>query len=219
MLQGRTASWTHDSRSSSASTSGRAAIMPARLIPPGTSCSTTSRRTSPRLRELFTSCRTGEVLMVVDQPGTIGRMPIAVARDVGCSVAYLPGLACGRPQASHPGQVKDRRGTRSSLLTRPDHAPHPPTGRPRQRRPLRSEGARWLRRGPRPRDHAGAEPDPVSAHADSSALERVFVGGTLSTGLVLDLLEKFGGRPGSRVRGRSRVLVRPDPFRAATPKC
>ncbi|MCT2262960.1 IS110 family transposase, partial [Brachybacterium muris] len=47
-----------------------------------------------KLRELFTQLQNhGEVLMVVDQPNTIGALPIAVARDCGCAVAYLPGLA------------------------------------------------------------------------------------------------------------------------------
>lgn len=37
-----------------------------------------------RLRELFIDLQAhGEVLMVVDQPATIGALPIAVARDVG----------------------------------------------------------------------------------------------------------------------------------------
>ena len=45
-------------------------------------------------RDLFTHLQEhGDVLMVVDQPNTIGALPIAVARDVGCAVAYLPGLA------------------------------------------------------------------------------------------------------------------------------
>src|SRR5699024_1438931 len=40
-----------------------------------------------KLRELFTQLQNhGEVLMVVDQPNTIGALPIAVARDSGCSV-------------------------------------------------------------------------------------------------------------------------------------
>ncbi|MDK7743179.1 IS110 family transposase, partial [Helcobacillus massiliensis] len=38
------------------------------------------------------------------------------------------------------------------------------------------------------------------------ALERVFAGGKLSTGLVLDLLEKFGGPTGLRSAGRGKVL-------------
>ena len=35
----------------------------------------------------------GTVLVIVDQPNTIGALPIAVARDCGCEVGYLPGLA------------------------------------------------------------------------------------------------------------------------------
>ena len=35
----------------------------------------------------------GQVLLVVDQPATVGALPVAVARDEGVLVAYLPGLA------------------------------------------------------------------------------------------------------------------------------
>ena len=44
--------------------------------------------------------------MVVDQPNTIGALPIAVARDVGCSVAYLPGLAMRKAADLYPGRSK-----------------------------------------------------------------------------------------------------------------
>ncbi|MCZ2811966.1 IS110 family transposase [Modestobacter sp. VKM Ac-2979] len=60
-----------------------------------------------RLRQLFTGLQAhGEVLVVVDQPATIGALPIAVARDVGCHVAYLPGLAMRRIADLHPGSAK-----------------------------------------------------------------------------------------------------------------
>ena len=36
------------------------------------------------------------MLVVVDQPNTIGALPIAVARAMGIDVAYLPGLAMRR---------------------------------------------------------------------------------------------------------------------------
>ncbi len=40
-----------------------------------------------QLRALFTDLQQhGSALMVVDQPNTIGALPIAVARDVGCTV-------------------------------------------------------------------------------------------------------------------------------------
>lgn len=45
-------------------------------------------------REIFASMQAhGSVLMVVDQPNTIGALPIAVARDCGCTVGDLPDLA------------------------------------------------------------------------------------------------------------------------------
>ena len=59
------------------------------------------------LRDLFDGLsRHGKVLVVVDQPNTIGALPIAVARDAGCEVAYLPGLSMRRIADLHPGQAK-----------------------------------------------------------------------------------------------------------------
>lgn len=59
------------------------------------------------LRELFTSLsQHGRVLMIVDQPNTIGALPIAVARDCGCEVAYLPGLAMRKAADLYPGRSK-----------------------------------------------------------------------------------------------------------------
>lgn len=48
----------------------------------------------------------GRVLLVVDQPASIGALAIAVARDMGIDVAYLPGLAMRRIADLHPGQGK-----------------------------------------------------------------------------------------------------------------
>ncbi|UUU37625.1 IS110 family transposase [Streptomyces sp. NBC_00162] len=62
----------------------------------------------PRLRELFTKlqARHGTVLVVVDQPASIGALPLAVARDAGCRVAYLPGLTMRRIADLYPGESK-----------------------------------------------------------------------------------------------------------------
>ncbi|QIY66510.1 IS110 family transposase [Streptomyces sp. RPA4-2] len=61
-----------------------------------------------RLRELFTKlqARHGTVLVVVDQPASIGALPLAVARDSGCRVAYLPGLTMRRIADLYPGESK-----------------------------------------------------------------------------------------------------------------
>ena len=62
----------------------------------------------PRLRALFDklTAKHGRVLVVVDQPASIGALPVAVARDAGCLVAYLPGLSMRRIADLYPGQAK-----------------------------------------------------------------------------------------------------------------
>lgn len=60
-----------------------------------------------KLEDLFTKIQThGRVLVVVDQPNTIGALPIAVARSMGITVAYLPGLAMRRAADLYPGNAK-----------------------------------------------------------------------------------------------------------------
>ncbi|MCD5317191.1 IS110 family RNA-guided transposase [Kineosporia babensis] len=48
----------------------------------------------------------GRVLVIVDQPASIGALVIAVARLLGIDVAYLPGLAMRRIADLHPGNAK-----------------------------------------------------------------------------------------------------------------
>ena len=48
----------------------------------------------------------GPTLVIVDQPASIGALPIAVARTLGIEVAYLPGLAMRRIADLHPGEGK-----------------------------------------------------------------------------------------------------------------
>ncbi len=60
-----------------------------------------------RLRALFAQLgRHGKILVVVDQPASIGALPVAVARASGCQVAYLPGLTMRRLADIHPGSAK-----------------------------------------------------------------------------------------------------------------
>jgi transposase len=68
--------------------------------------------TGPKLRELFAKLQAkhGTVLVVVDQPASIGALLLAVARDMGCPVAYLPGLTMRRiadrpPSTRHPATL------------------------------------------------------------------------------------------------------------------
>ncbi len=50
--------------------------------------------------------RHGLVLVIVDQPATIGALPIAVAQAEGVLVGYLPGFAMRRIADLHPGEAK-----------------------------------------------------------------------------------------------------------------
>jgi transposase len=60
-----------------------------------------------RLRALFAQLsKHGRILVVVDQPASIGALPVAVARASGCQVAYLPGLTMRRLADIHPGNAK-----------------------------------------------------------------------------------------------------------------
>ncbi|MEU7764750.1 IS110 family transposase [Nocardia sp. NPDC049190] len=60
-----------------------------------------------RLRAVFDKLAAhGRLLIVVDQPNTIGALPVTVARACGHDVAYLPGLAMRRIADLYPGQAK-----------------------------------------------------------------------------------------------------------------
>jgi hypothetical protein len=77
-----------------------------------------------QLKALIEELRShGTLLFVVDQPASIGALPIAVARAEGIAVAYLPALAMRRIADLHAGEAKtDARDARSSPR-RPDRYP------------------------------------------------------------------------------------------------
>jgi hypothetical protein len=63
--------------------------------------------TEAKLRQAFDKlAKYGRVLVVVEQPASIGALPVAVARACGQQVAYLPGLAMRRIADLHPGSAK-----------------------------------------------------------------------------------------------------------------
>jgi transposase len=62
--------------------------------------------TEARPRQVYDKLtRHGRALVVVDQPASIGALPVAVARACGHQVAYLPGLAMRRIADLHPDQA------------------------------------------------------------------------------------------------------------------
>ncbi|WP_148142110.1 IS110 family transposase, partial [Shigella flexneri] len=59
-----------------------------------------------KLRSLISDLKQhGQILLVVDQPATIGALPVAVARSEGVLVGYLPGLAMRRIADLHAGEA------------------------------------------------------------------------------------------------------------------
>lgn len=84
----------------------------------------------------------GSVLLIVDQPNTIGALPIAVARACHCAVAYLPGLSMRKAADLYPGQAKtDPRDAFIIARHRPHHAAHPTGGGSQRRSVLRTQDA------------------------------------------------------------------------------
>lgn len=59
------------------------------------------------MRQLIVGLKAhGAVLFVVDQPATIGALPLAVARAENVQIGYLPGLAMRRIADLHSGEAK-----------------------------------------------------------------------------------------------------------------
>lgn len=65
-------------------------------------------QSEPKIQELLTAlaAKHEQLLVVVDQPKTIGALVFAVAQQLGIAVAYLPGLTMRRVADLHPGQAK-----------------------------------------------------------------------------------------------------------------
>jgi transposase len=73
----------------------------------GISAVASSVRNASRLRQILQELEShGRILLVVDQPATIGALPVAVAQAAGVLVGYLPGLSMRRIADLHPGEAK-----------------------------------------------------------------------------------------------------------------
>lgn len=162
-----------------------------------------------KLREVLTSLQGyGSVLLIVDQPNTIGALPVAVARDCGCEVAYLPGSAMHKAAQLLPGDAKT--DARDAFVIATTALRMPDTLRAVDRdsevlanlkvlsgfdEDLAHETTRAINR---------LRSLPLQIHP---ALERVFAGSRLTTDLALDLLAHYGGPTGLARSGRKRVTT------------
>ena len=159
-------------------------------------------------REIFASMQAhGSVLMVVDQPNTIGALPIAVARDCGCTVGDLPDLAMRKAADLYPGRSKTDR--RDAFIIADTARTMPHTLRAVDRDDETLVALKML---------AGFHDDIVKDATRTKnslrsvltqihpALERVFAGEILSRTLVLDSLIHYEGPTKLAAAGRGRVL-------------
>lgn len=161
-----------------------------------------------KLRELFTRLtERGRVLVVVDQPATIGALPVAVARDLGVDVAYLPGLAMRRIADLHPGNAKTDARDAYIIAEAARSMPHA-----LRRVDTGDEALADLEVIVGYDDDLAGE---VTAQANrirglltqvNPALERV-LGPRVQHPAVLELLIRFGGPTGLRAAGRRRLLA------------
>lgn len=66
----------------------------------------------------------GPVLLVVDQPATVGALPVAVAQACGVQVGYLPGLTMRRMADTLPGEAKTDARDALVIATTARTSPH-----------------------------------------------------------------------------------------------
>jgi transposase len=161
-----------------------------------------------RLRQLFTALQThGLVLLVVDQPATIGALAVAVARATGCQVAYLPGLAMRRIADLHPGSAKTDARDAYVIAEAARTMPHA-----LRRVDVGEEALAELGVLIGYDDDLAAEATRIANRIRGlltqihPAAERV-LGPKVTTTVVLELLTRFGGPAGLRAAGRRRLLT------------
>src|ERR671933_2135141 len=164
--------------------------------------------TEAKLRQVFDKlAKHGPVLVVVDQPATIGALPVAVARAGGHQVAYLPGLAMRRIADLYPGRAKtDARDT--YVIAEAAHSMPHTLRRVDAGEEVLAELGVLIGFD----DDLAAEATRLSNRIRGlltqihPAIERV-LGPKVATTVVLELLTRFGGPAGLRAAGRRRLLT------------
>jgi transposase len=158
------------------------------------------------LRELFSQLAShGQVVVVVDQPASIGALPVAVAQDMGLATAYLPGLAMRRIADLHPGTAKTDARDAYVIADAARTLPH--TLRSTDiAGPAMADLAVLMGYDDDLRDQVTAATNRIrnlllSIHP---ALERA-LGAELAHPAVLGLMARYGGPSGLRKAGKARI--------------
>ena len=172
------------------------------------------------LRALYDNLsKRGLVLVVVDQPASIGALPVAVARDAGVDVAYLPGLAMRRIADLHPGNAKTDARDAYSIAEAARSMPHA-----LRRVDLGDEALADLKVIVGYDDDLAKEVTGITNRIRGlltqihPALERD-LGPDLHHRALLELLVRFGGPTGLRKAQRRQLIAATKPrTRASTPR-
>lgn len=157
----------------------------------------------PKLREVFGKlAKHGRILVVVDQPATIGDLPVTVARACGHDVACLPGLAMRRIADPYPGNAKTDARDAYAIADAARTLRHPlrqvDVG---DDTPRRARSPRGLRRRSGRRGHPAVQIGSGACLPHPPARERV-LGPKVTHPAVLEILSRFGGPAGIRRTSR-----------------
>lgn len=123
----------------------------------------------------------GRVLLVVDQPNTIGSLPLTVARNMGIAVAYLPGTAMRRTAQLLPETLRDAGPDDETLAALKLLAGHDEDLAPESTRHVNRLRSLLLQTHP--------------------AFERALKGERITRDATLALLERYGGPMGVKRAG------------------
>jgi transposase len=158
------------------------------------------------LRAVFAElAQAGQVVIVVDQPASIGALPVAVAQAMGLDTGYLPGLAMRRIADLHPGTAKTDARDAYVIADAARTLPH--TLRSVDiAGPAMADLAVLMGYDDDLRDQVTAGTNRIrnlllSIHP---ALERA-LGADLAHPAVLALLARYGGPTGLKAAGRKRI--------------
>jgi hypothetical protein len=151
----------------------------------------------------------GPVLMAVDQPATIGALPVAVAEATdSVQVAYLPGLTMRRIADLHPGTAKTDARDAAIIAEAARTMPHTLRNiRVDEAQIGRAGRAGRLRRRPHHPDHRHLQPPTRNSPAIHPALERV-LGPRVTHPAVADLLARYPTPAKLAAAGRGHVRAR-----------
>lgn len=161
-----------------------------------------------RLRALYEQLSEhGPVPVAVDQPASIGALPVMVARACGIDVAYLPGLAIRRIADLHPGNAKTDARDAHVIADAARTMPHT-----LRRVGMNDDALAGLEVIVGFDDDLAGELTRVTNRIHGlltqihPALERA-IGARLQRKAVLELPSRFGGPTGLRAAGRRRLLA------------